>query len=166
MGIIRYGSPMLHWQHEINRLFDDFDRTLENGAVEQAANGAMFRPAVDVREEKDSYTVYVEVPGVPRENLEIAMHDGALLIRGRKEARKESGESQFRRVERSYGSFARMLQLPRGIDADNISANLSDGVLEVRLPKLEQPQPRRIAIGSSREVEAQADSQSQGSAQA
>jgi len=106
-----------------------------------------------VREDVDAYVVHVEVPGVPRENMDIAMHDGALVIRGRKESTSQNGDARFRRVERSYGSFARALQLPRNVDPEQISASLNDGVLEVRLPKREEIKPRRIAIGDTREAQ-------------
>ena len=160
MAIIRYQAPLLNLQHEINRMFEEFDRALES---EPSASGAgMFRPAVDVHEDADAYVVHVEVPGVPRENLDIAMHDGALLIRGRKESISASGEARFRRVERAYGTFARALQLPRNVDPERISASLNDGVLEVRLPKREEIKPRRIAIGDTREAAAEAASEENG----
>jgi HSP20 family protein len=140
-------------QHEINKMFEEFDRALESDPS-GAAGAGMFRPAVDVHEDADAYVVHVELPGVPRDNIDIAMHDGALVIRGRKESVSASGEARFRRVERTYGTFARALQLPRNVDPDRISASLNDGVLEVRLPKHEEVKPRRIAIGDTREVPA------------
>jgi len=149
MAIIRYQTPLLNLQHEINRMFEEFDRSLE----QEPSQNTMFRPAVDVREDSDAYVVHVEVPGVPRENLDIAMQDGALLIRGRKESTSQSGDARFRRVERSYGTFARALQLPRNVDPERISASLNDGVLEVRLPKREEIKPRRIAIGGTHDAQ-------------
>jgi len=149
MAIIRYQTPLLNLQHEINRMFEEFDRSVE----QEPSQNTMFRPAVDVREDADAYVVHVEVPGVPRENLDIAMQDGALLIRGRKESTSQNGDARFRRVERSYGTFARALQLPRNVDPERISASLNDGVLEVRLPKREEIKPRRIAIGGTHEAQ-------------
>lgn len=153
MAIIRYQAPLLNLQHEINKMFEEFDRALEH----EPSQGSMFRPAVDVREDPDAYVVHVEVPGVPRDNIDIAMHDGALVIRGRKENLSQGGEARFRRVERSYGTFARALQLPRNVDPERISASLNDGVLEVRLPKREDVMPRRIAIGDTHEAPAEAE---------
>ncbi len=162
MAIIRYQAPLLNLQHEINRMFEEFDRAMESEHPGSPHPGAgMFRPAVDVHEDADAYVVHVEVPGVPRENLDIAMHDGALLIRGRKESASQSGEARFRRVERSYGTFARALQLPRNVDPERISASLNDGVLEVRLPKHEELKPRRIAIGDTREAPSDAPAEAQ-----
>jgi len=164
MAIIRYQAPLLNLQHEINRMFEEFDRALEQ-EPSGAQSNSMFHPPVDVREDGDAYVVHVEVPGVPRENLDIAMHDGALLIRGRKESTSQSGDARFRRVERSYGSFARALQLPRNVDPERISASLSDGVLEVRLPKREEIKPRRIAIGGTHEGATSAATEAQAEAQ-
>jgi HSP20 family protein len=146
MAIVRYSTyPLTNLQQQMNRVFEQFDKDLLGQSDD--LGGGMFRPAVDVKEDADGYTVQVEVPGVAQENLNIMMQDNTLLIKGHKEQKQQTGDAQFRRVERSYGSFARSLQLPRNVDGSKVSANLHDGVLDIRLPKLEESKPRQINIG-------------------
>lgn len=146
MAIVRYSTyPMTNLHQQINNMFEQFDRELFE--PNENLGGGMFRPAVDLKEDADAYTVQVEVPGVSQENLHISMQENMLVVKGHKEQKHETGECQFRRVERSYGSFQRSLQLPRNVDGSRVSANLNDGVLEIRLPKHEDTRPRQIAIG-------------------
>ncbi|HEX8235478.1 MAG TPA: Hsp20/alpha crystallin family protein [Abditibacteriaceae bacterium] len=145
MSLIRYTHPMMHLQQQINRMFDQFDNDLF-GRLEGLGEG-MFTPPVDIKEDADAYTVHLEVPGVSQDNLHLSLQDNVLTIRGSKEQKQESGEGRYRRIERSYGSFARSLSLPRNVDATRVEANLEDGVLEVRLPKREESKPRQINVG-------------------
>lgn len=148
MSLIRYTHPMLGLQQQINRMFDQFDSDLF-GRMEDLGEG-MFAPAVDVKEDADAYTVHLEVPGVPQDNLQLMLQDNVLTIKGIKEQKSEEGEGRYRRVERSYGSFSRSLSLPRSVDGNAVTANLEDGVLEVRLPKREDARPRQINVGTTR----------------
>lgn len=107
-------------------------------------------PAVDVKEEKNSFVVTADVPGVDPKDIEITMENGALTIRGEHKYGSEDKdeESGYRRIERSYGTFYRRLALPDIADADNISAKGKNGVLEIVIPKSEKAKPRRIEIKS------------------
>jgi HSP20 family protein len=70
-------------------------------------------------------------------------------VRGqRRQQRKEGQEGRYQFVERSYGSFARAFHLPQGVDESQIAANFEHGELTIRIPKPQQPQPRRIQIGA------------------
>jgi len=150
MSLVRYSHPMLHLQQQVNRMFDQFDSDLF-GRLEDLGNG-MFTPAVDVKEDAEAYTVHLEVPGVVQDNLQLTLQDNVLTIKGTKEQKSDSGEGRFRRVERSYGSFVRSLSLPRSVDGAAVTANLEDGVLEVRLPKREEARPRQINVGMTRDA--------------
>lgn len=147
MSLIRYAHPMMGMQQHVNRMLDQFDTELF-GRLEGLGEG-MFAPAVDVKEDADAYTVQLEVPGVSQDDLHLSLQDNVLTIRGSKEQHEES-EGRYRRVERSYGSFARTLSLPRNVDASGVAANLEDGMLEVRLPKREESKPRQISVGATR----------------
>lgn len=146
MSLIRYNPlGVSTLQQQINRVFDQFDHELFGRSEE--LGGGMFAPPMDVKEDAEAYTVHLEVPGVPRDKIDITLQDGALLIRGSREQKAESGEGQYRRVERSYGSFSRSVTIPRAIDSSKVEANLTDGVLTIRLPKAEEAKPRQISIG-------------------
>lgn len=148
MSLIRYGHPMLGLQQQVNRMFDQFDSDLF-GRMEDLGEG-MFAPAVDVKEDGDAYTVHLDVPGVAQDNLQLMLQDNVLTIKGIKEQKIEDGAGRYRRVERSYGSFSRSLSLPRSVDGSAVTANLEDGVLEVKLPKREDARPRQISVGTTR----------------
>jgi len=147
MNIVRtYPMGLSPLQRQINRIFEQFDDEAFGSGSE--LSGGTFAPAMDVREDDDAYIVHLEVPGIDRDNIELTLHDTTLVIRGSREQKKEQGQGQFRRVERSYGSFARSLTLPRPVETTKVEADLKDGVLEVRLPKSENARPRQISIGS------------------
>lgn len=145
MSLIRYNPYGLSaLQHQLNRLFDEFDRDFLAGSEE--LSGGVYAPPMDVKEDDEAYIVQLEVPGVPRDKLELTFQDNHLVIRGSREQSSESTASQFRRVERSYGTFARSLSLPHHVDPAGVTANLTDGVLRVRLPKSNDARPRQISI--------------------
>ena len=99
---------------------------------------------MDLHETEEQYVLTAELPGLSREDLQIHMHDGRLTLAGTRRERTLSTE-QFHRIERGRGSFSRSFQLPMAVDADNITADLRDGVLTVTCPKAERP-ARRIDI--------------------
>ncbi len=103
-------------------------------------------PAVDIFEKGDDLVIRAELPGVNRDDIDVRVENGVLVLRGeRKHAEKVEEKNAFR-MERVYGSFARSFSLPTTVDASRISANLKDGVLEVVLPKAEEAKPRKVAI--------------------
>src|SRR5688500_3942985 len=112
MSLIRYTAyPLSNLQQQINNIFDQVDpAALERS---EGLSGGMFAPAVDVKENVEAYTVSIEVPGVKQENLNLTLQDNMLIIRGHKEPVQEQHTGQYRRVERSYGSFVRSIALPR-----------------------------------------------------
>jgi HSP20 family protein len=105
-----------------------------------------FRVAVDIREENDAFYVDAEVPGLSAEDVKVDVEKNVLTLSGERKVEKEEKEGTFRRVERHYGSFSRSFSLPETVDTDSISADLRDGVLELRLPKKEAPTPKQISV--------------------
>lgn len=147
MALMRYqplasrfgGLSQLH--HEINRLFDSlgFDDDMMTAATD-------WTPAVDVVEEQDRYVLHADVPGVDPKDIEITLEDGVLTLRGQREASNIEEAKGFRRIERSYGMFFRRFALPDTADAENITAQSKNGVLELVIPKQQKKQPRRITV--------------------
>jgi HSP20 family protein len=101
-------------------------------------------PAADVSETDDAYIVEVELPGVKREDIGIEVFGNELTISGEVKERERVG--LLRRRARRVGEFEYRASLPRDVDADNIEATLSEGVLTVRVPKGRRAKPRRIEI--------------------
>ena len=106
-------------------------------------------PVVEIVENKDELLLTAELPGMTKENVEVAFEDDILTIRGeKKEERKEgNGDRRFHLVERAYGAFQRSFTLPRTIDGTKISAEFKDGVLTVHMPKSAQ------AMNKGRKIE-------------
>jgi HSP20 family protein len=132
---------LVRWDpfEEMNRLQDRF--LGGRGFAKQA-----FQVAVDIREEGDAFYVDAEVPGLAAEDVKVDVEKNVLTLSGQRKVEKEETEGSYRRVERQYGSFTRSFSLPETVDADHISADLKDGVLELRLPKKEAPTPRKISV--------------------
>ncbi len=105
-------------------------------------------PRVDVFERNGDLVVKAELPGVNRDDIEVTLDDGDLVIRGERKTEQEVKEDSYYRMERSYGSFQRRLSLPPGVKPDDVKASYADGVLEIRVPKPAQapPQAQQIKI--------------------
>jgi HSP20 family protein len=127
----------------MNRLHDHF--LSGRGLAKQA-----FQVAVDIREEDDAFYVDAEVPGLAAEDVKVDVEKNVLTLSGERKVEKEESEGTYRRVERQYGSFTRSFTLPETVDTDNISADLKEGVLALRLPKKEAPTPRKISVNATK----------------
>jgi len=127
----------------MNRLHDHF---LSGRGLSKRA----FQVAVDIREEDDAFYVDAEVPGMSAEDVKVDVEKNVLTLSGERKVEKEEIEDTYRRVERQYGSFTRSFTLPETVDTDNISADLKEGVLALRLPKKEAPTPRSISVNATK----------------
>lgn len=119
---------------EIDKVFNDFHRGFGLPKTWPVGESG-FSPSLDVVETDKSIEVTTELPGVAEADVEVTIVDDVLTIRGEKKAEKKEEKSDYRMVERSYGSFQRSLRLPFQTDADKIDAQFKDGVLKVVLPK-------------------------------
>lgn len=105
-------------------------------------------PAMDVYETADRYVIMAEVPGLEREQVELALEDSRLTISGQRPERTTDGMEviHYHQVERGHGPFARTFEFAEKIAVDRVSADLRDGVLTVTLPKRPPPPPRKIQV--------------------
>lgn len=119
------------------------------GGVGAPAPVRGFAPTFEVKETKDAYVFKADVPGIAEKDVEIQMTGNVLTISG--ERRQESGQESERyfALERGYGRFSRSFTLPDGIEGENVTADMKDGVLTLRVPKRPEVQPRRISVGGS-----------------
>ncbi len=115
--------------------------------VEQTRPGRVFVPAVDIFEDGDGITVIADVPGATNDSVDIDLDDGKLTIEANVDEVAADGETELVH-EWSAGRFYRQFSLPDRIDQGRIEAHLADGVLRLRLPKIEQAKPRKIAIAA------------------
>ncbi len=120
------------WQERLERL--------------AAQHATAWDPPIDVYETDDRYVITAEVPGLAREQVELALQDNRLTIRGvRSGGVPESDGRHYHQVERGHGSFLRTFEFADAVDQEGITADLRDGVLTVTLPKSATP-PRTIEI--------------------
>jgi HSP20 family protein len=107
-------------------------------------------PAIDVYETETSFVVTAEVPGLSREQVDLAFEDTRLTIRGHRSDRGAAGPAEdvqrFHQVERGYGSFARTFEFADTIDVEQVTADLADGVLTITLPKVPSRPARKIHV--------------------
>jgi HSP20 family protein len=129
---------------EMNRLVNEF--TGQGGGEGEMWRAGSWSPAVDIYETDDTLIVKAELPGFSKEDVNIEIRDNALLLRGSRKREAEVKEENYHRMERSYGGFQRSFLLPTTIDQEKVTASYKDGVLELRLPKVESAKSRRIAI--------------------
>jgi HSP20 family protein len=129
--------------------------TRGTNAVTTRSNATRFNPAIDIREGDQGYFVTAELPGIDPKEVEITVQENMLLIKGEKKFEQESKGEGYHRIERSYGSFRRGINLPKGVDTEHIEATFNNGVLNLTLPKLPEvkPQARRIEIKGQAETE-------------
>ena len=136
-------SDLLSLQEEMNRLFES-----NMGTPQRAAGlyGTDYIPPVDVLRNKESIVVRVDLPGITKDNIDITVVNGRLLIRGEKKQEQADESKSVNRLERFYGTFERVIDLPNLVNADNIKASFRDGVLEINAPLREEAKPRQIAV--------------------
>lgn len=104
-------------------------------------------PPVDIFEtENHDLVIKAELPDMTRETIEVTVENGTLTLKGTKPVPVDVKEEQFRRLERSYGTFSRSFTLPRNVDATKVSAEYRNGVLTVKLPFKEEAKPRTITV--------------------
>ena len=130
-------------QNEMNRLFNTFFDTPSTG------NGAALRrwvPAMDLVETDEALVLRADLPGLSEDDVKIEVDDNVLTVSGERKTESEERKAGYYRVERSSGSFARALTLPKGVDTDAIRASFDRGVLEITIPKPEEPKARTVAI--------------------
>ena len=144
MNLIRY-EP---W-HAVRRARRDLDDLFgDHFFAPLFASGARSRwvPAVDVHEEDAAFVLTADLPGVAPADIDISAENGQLIVRGKRDAVTGNEGEGYRRTERLSGEFERRFQLPEAADAEAISANSTNGVLTITIPKKAQLQPRRIEV--------------------
>jgi HSP20 family protein len=108
-----------------------------------------FAPAFDVKETKDGYLFKADLPGINENDVEITLTGNRLNVSGKREAEKQEKSETYYTYERSYGSFARSFTLPDDVNAQNIHAELRDGVLTLHVPRKPEAVPRQIPLKSN-----------------
>ena len=145
MSIVRYDPfrDLRTLQEEVNRLFTgNFARAFDDEGI---ARGS-WSPNVDIYENKDQIVLEAELPGMKREDFDVSVENNIITLRGERHFEKKEDSDNYHRVERAYGSFTRSFTLPNTVSSEGASADYSNGVLRVTIPKREETKARRIEI--------------------
>lgn len=143
MNIVKY-DPF----RELRSLQDEMTRLFAGVAPrnrEEMASGSWI-PSVDIFEDKDQLVLEADLPGLKREDFEIAVENNVLTLRGERKFEKKVEGDNYHRVERSYGAFTRSFTLPQTVTAEGATAEFENGILRVGLPKREETKARKIEI--------------------
>ena len=141
--------PIIRWdpfrevsalQNRVNSLFRDFTEG------ESSMTTASFTPAVDIYEDAQKVVLKLEVPGIEEKDLDVRVENHTLTVKGERKFEKEEKEENFRRVERRYGSFNRSFTLANTVNAEDVSADYTNGVLKIRLGKRAEAKPKQIKV--------------------
>ena len=136
MTVVRYEPWGL-----LNRLHRELDQTFDT-----AARDATWSPAVDINEEAGRFVVRADLPGVKPADITVTAEKGVLTLRGERSFDKRDADGHYTRIERVSGKFVRTFTLPENVATDQITAQFKDGVLELAIPKVAKPEPRRIEV--------------------
>lgn len=142
-------SPLSDFRSEMNRLFDSFFSEPFGPSTEGFGQMSAWSPSLDVAETDKDVTIRAEIPGVDPKDLNITVEGNRLTISGEKKETTEKKDKSYHRRESYYGSFTRQVELPQGVDADNVEAEYKGGVLNVRLKKVPGAAAKKIAVKSS-----------------
>ncbi len=118
------------------QLEDWMDRAFEGPFGDYLEPRLALNPRIDFVETEDGYELSADLPGVEEKNVDVSLADRVLTIRGERVSGKESGSRNLHLSERSYGTFRRLLKVPEDVDPSTVEARLSNGVLQIRLPRL------------------------------
>ena len=129
-------------RREMDRLFDNF---FERGPFTMESTG-LFKPVVEVTESRGQVIVKAQVPGVSKDNLHVEVMENALTLRGEIKEEGDMDDKQYYQREFHYGAFSRTIPLPPGLQADQATAELKDGVLTITISKGEQTKTKEIPI--------------------
>lgn len=141
---------IVHWspiqeienlQREMNQLFDTLSPTVRN-----RSNSVSFVPAVEISETPEAIQLRVEVPGMEAKDLDVQVTAEAVAISGERKSEARHEEDGMVRSEFRYGKFQRVIPLPSRIQNDKVEAQYKDGVLNLRLPKVDAEKNKVVKV--------------------
>ena len=130
---------------DLDRFFDEFWRPFD---LFELPSKSRFVPKVDVVDTEEAVEVKAEIPGLDEKDLDVSIEGNCLRIKGEKKNERREEDKGYYLLERSYGSFERHLALPDNVDVDKADATFKNGVLHVKIPKVEETKPKKINIKS------------------
>jgi HSP20 family protein len=135
-------SPLMEFPNDLNHLFE----SVWGEANHKLRTSYAWAPPSEVSENEHHFLLSFEIPGIPKDQVEIEVIEDALVISGERKPETKNRETKILYTERRFGKFQRTFALPKGLETSKIEANFQDGVLRVLIPKAEAAKPRKIKI--------------------
>ena len=150
MVLVRYEpwSAVERLHRQIGQIFGgDVDAQAANGDASTSSDTAVnWVPSVDVFEQTDSFVVRADLPGIEPKDIQITADKGVLTVTGERKLERPDDQKSVSRLERVEGRFLRRFTLPENVKTDDIRARHLNGVLEVTIPKVAAPEPKRVSV--------------------
>lgn len=151
MTLIKYNpsKDLLDFEREFNRMFNSFGSRFgltKSKESDSEYENAVWMPLTDIYEDKDKFTLKIDLPGIKKEDVKIAYSNGSLNISGERVQESETKDAKCHRMEKSYGKYFRSFSLPELIQEDKINAEFNNGQLTITVPKTEEAKPKEIEI--------------------
>ncbi len=130
----------------LERTWNVVEKTLADALENNPIGTAVFFPALEISEDEKNFIVSVELPGVKEDDIDVRIKDNMLIISGEKKQEEAKEGQTFYLVERRYGKFERVINLPTNVDVDNVEAKFENGILTLTLPKKPKDEGKKIQI--------------------
>ena len=144
---------VVRWEpfRELAALQSEMSRWMQlaGGTPGNGQSTSTWLPPLDVWETEKELVLSFDLPGIAEDKIAVELDANVLTVSGERERTNEQSDEGFYRYERRFGTFSRSVTLPQGVSEDSIKADYKSGVLEVRVPKPEEPKPKRIPLGAS-----------------
>ncbi|MGH7882645.1 MAG: Hsp20/alpha crystallin family protein [Candidatus Dormibacteraceae bacterium] len=150
MAIVRWDpwSDLTHLHRTMDNIFSDAFISRRESS-DRNGPPVNYLP-VDVKETKDGYVVKAPVPGIKPEDVEVTFSDGLLSIRAGYREESEQKEGTYLRREVASGGYFRQIALPGKVNPEKIKADVEEGILMVKIPREQKPEPLKIPVGQSK----------------
>jgi len=151
MTLVKF-NPMrdlVDFERQFNKMFNSFENRFGISRSKDEENeyeNAVWMPLTDIYEDKEKYTLKLDLPGIKKNDVKISFVDNKLSISGERSQESEHKDSKCHRIERSFGSYYRSFNLPENVQSDKINAEFKDGQLTISVPKAEEAKPKEIEI--------------------
>lgn len=140
--------PLVKWNplpelEELRRRMNVLDQDSRALVEDCSAQTNPWQPPADVYEDDEQILLFLELPGVLQDDIELKIEEHQLLVSGERGLAQREG---YQRIEGNYGPFRRLFALPPGIDEEDIRARCENGVLRIMLPKEPAGKPKQIVV--------------------
>lgn len=143
------GRDLMPWSpwREMMSLRETMDRFFDEPAWSKGSS--VFHPSIGIREAAQELVIEADLPGVREEDVDIELEDSQLIIRGERKHSQERKREDYYHIESSYGAFSRVISLPANVDSSKAEAEFDQGILQIKIPKIEERRPKKITVKSA-----------------